>query len=171
MRLRGRDSLGTPCLSGSTDLDTSFESRGHSPNFELSLYTAPLVSRPHFPSCPMLALRAGRVCPTTTTTRAFTTSTTAHRALPFFLDTLRAAAQETREHSKILSRDARHLRMIMFGKPGAGKGTLSARLVKKYDILSLSAGDLLRQHIMEGYGRVSMPVYQLSFNGLYAALK
>ncbi|KAF8921242.1 adenylate kinase-domain-containing protein [Mucidula mucida] len=98
----------------------------------------------------MLALRAGRVCPTTTTTRAFTTSTTAHRALPFFLDTLRAAAQETREHSKILSRDARHLRMIMFGKPGAGKGTLSARLVKKYDILSLSAGDLLRQHIMEG---------------------
>jgi nucleoside-triphosphate--adenylate kinase len=41
------------------------------------------------------------------------------------------------------------LRMIMFGKPGAGKGTLSARLVKKYDILALSTGDLLRQHITE----------------------
>ncbi|KAH8116930.1 ADK-domain-containing protein [Phellopilus nigrolimitatus] len=39
------------------------------------------------------------------------------------------------------------LRMIMFGKPGAGKGTLSARLVKKYDIISISTGDLLRQHI------------------------
>lgn len=41
------------------------------------------------------------------------------------------------------------LRMIMFGKPGAGKGTLSGRLVKKYDLLSLSTGDLLRQHIAE----------------------
>jgi len=39
--------------------------------------------------------------------------------------------------------------MLMFGKPGAGKGTLSARLVKKYDIITLSTGDLLRQHIAE----------------------
>ncbi|KAG6900849.1 hypothetical protein C0993_009967 [Termitomyces sp. T159_Od127] len=46
--------------------------------------------------------------------------------------------------------DSSHfLRMLMFGKPGAGKGTLSARLVEKYDILSLSSGDLLRQHIAE----------------------
>jgi len=37
--------------------------------------------------------------------------------------------------------------MLMFGKPGAGKGTLSAKLVKKYDIMALSTGDLLRQHI------------------------
>lgn len=43
------------------------------------------------------------------------------------------------------------LRMIMFGKPGAGKGTLSSRLVKEFDILSLSTGDLLRQHIAERY--------------------
>ncbi|THU89528.1 ADK-domain-containing protein [Dendrothele bispora CBS 962.96] len=41
------------------------------------------------------------------------------------------------------------LRMLMFGKPGAGKGTLSTRLVKKYDIVTLSTGDLLRQHILE----------------------
>jgi hypothetical protein len=41
------------------------------------------------------------------------------------------------------------LRMIMFGKPGAGKGTLSGRLVKKYEILTLSTGDMLRQHIAE----------------------
>jgi len=39
--------------------------------------------------------------------------------------------------------------MLMFGKPGAGKGTLSARLVQKYEILSLSTGDMLRQHIAE----------------------
>ncbi|KAG6329109.1 hypothetical protein ID866_9981 [Astraeus odoratus] len=45
--------------------------------------------------------------------------------------------------------DNKVLRMLMFGKPGAGKGTLSSRLVKKYDILSLSTGDLLRQHIAE----------------------
>jgi nucleoside-triphosphate--adenylate kinase len=41
-------------------------------------------------------------------------------------------------------------RMLMFGKPGAGKGTLTTRLVQKYDILALSTGDLLRQHIAEG---------------------
>jgi adenylate kinase len=37
--------------------------------------------------------------------------------------------------------------MIMFGKPGAGKGTLAQRLMKKYDLVSVSTGDLLRQHI------------------------
>lgn len=35
----------------------------------------------------------------------------------------------------------------MFGKPGAGKGTLTARLVKKYNITPISTGDLLRHHI------------------------
>lgn len=45
--------------------------------------------------------------------------------------------------------DKKVLRMLMFGKPGAGKGTLSAKLVKKYDIVALSTGDLLRQHIAE----------------------
>ena len=39
--------------------------------------------------------------------------------------------------------------MLMFGKPGAGKGTLTARLAQKYDILTLSTGDLLRQHIAD----------------------
>ncbi|KAL1747519.1 adenylate kinase-domain-containing protein [Schizophyllum fasciatum] len=43
----------------------------------------------------------------------------------------------------------RLLRMLMFGKPGAGKGTLSARLTRKYDVVSISSGDLLRQHIAE----------------------
>ena len=47
-------------------------------------------------------------------------------------------------------KDEHFARMLMFGKPGAGKGTLTARLVQKYDILALSTGDLLRQHIAEG---------------------
>jgi len=37
----------------------------------------------------------------------------------------------------------------MFGKPGAGKGTLAQRLMKKYDLVAVSTGDLLRQHIAE----------------------
>jgi len=41
------------------------------------------------------------------------------------------------------------LRMLMFGKPGAGKGTLSTRLINKYDISFVSCGDLLRGHINE----------------------
>jgi hypothetical protein len=39
------------------------------------------------------------------------------------------------------------LRMLLFGKPCSGKGTLAARLSKKYDISTISTGDLLRQHI------------------------
>lgn len=39
--------------------------------------------------------------------------------------------------------------MVMFGKPGAGKGTLAQRLMKKYDLVAVSTGDLLRQHIAE----------------------
>ena len=73
------------------------------------------------------------------TTRSISHSTSPSKALPFGLNNLRTAEQN----------DGKVLRMLMFGKPGAGKGTLSARLVKKYDILSLSVGDLIRQHIAE----------------------
>ncbi|KAI6103369.1 ADK-domain-containing protein [Pisolithus sp. B1] len=41
------------------------------------------------------------------------------------------------------------LRMLIFGKPCAGKGTLTSKLTDKYDIHSISTGDLLRQHILE----------------------
>jgi adenylate kinase family enzyme len=47
-------------------------------------------------------------------------------------------------------KDEHFARMLMFGKPAAGKGTLTTRLTQKYDILALSMGDLLRQHIAEG---------------------
>lgn len=43
----------------------------------------------------------------------------------------------------------RGLRMLMFGKPGSGKGTLSGRLLKHYDISFVSTGDVLRQEIAQ----------------------
>ena len=75
-------------------------------------------------------------------TRAFGGSTSSHKALPFSLQSNRSSTKDDKEPGKVLH-------MLMFGKPGAGKGTLSARLVKKYDVLTLSTGDLLRQHIAE----------------------
>ncbi|KAJ7581465.1 adenylate kinase [Mycena floridula] len=101
-------------------------------------------------------MQAARFCPRSTVKRkpqnfqpkrSISRSASAAKALPFFLNTIRAAAQDTveRKHGS-----DKYLRMLMFGKPGAGKGTLTARLVKKYDIMSISSGDLLRQHISEG---------------------
>jgi len=39
------------------------------------------------------------------------------------------------------------LHLILFGPPGAGKGTQSAFLVSKYDLVHLSTGDIFRGHI------------------------
>ncbi|KAI0807556.1 adenylate kinase [Fomes fomentarius] len=74
--------------------------------------------------------------------RAISQSAASQKALPFSLNSARS---ETAAGSG----QGRVLRMVMFGKPGAGKGTLSARLTNKYEIISLSTGDLLRQHIAE----------------------
>lgn len=76
--------------------------------------------------------------------RGFGGSTRSHKAIQSSLQTRGSTADAENPHA-----DGKVLRMLMFGKPGAGKGTLAARLVKKYDILSLSTGDLLRQHIAE----------------------
>ncbi len=42
------------------------------------------------------------------------------------------------------------LNIILFGPPGAGKGTQSEKLIKKYNLTHLSTGDLFRKHITEG---------------------
>jgi nucleoside-triphosphate--adenylate kinase len=92
----------------------------------------------------LLCLRP-RICP-----REFSTSTPSQTALPFLLRNSRSAAAPDVDTGPDSSHpNGRVLRMIMFGKPGAGKGTLTARLARKFDILSISTGDLLRQHIAE----------------------
>lgn len=42
------------------------------------------------------------------------------------------------------------LNLILFGPPGAGKGTQSARLAEKYNLVHLSTGDILRSEIKNG---------------------
>ena len=39
------------------------------------------------------------------------------------------------------------MNIVIFGPPGAGKGTQSKFIVKKYEIYQLSTGDLLRNEI------------------------
>jgi adenylate kinase len=39
------------------------------------------------------------------------------------------------------------LNLILFGPPGAGKGTQSAKLLLKYNLIHLSTGDILRQEV------------------------
>ncbi|MHA8051504.1 adenylate kinase [Aquirufa sp. ROCK-SH2] len=42
------------------------------------------------------------------------------------------------------------LNLVLFGPPGAGKGTQSAKLIEKYGLIHLSTGDLLRAEISAG---------------------
>jgi adenylate kinase len=39
------------------------------------------------------------------------------------------------------------LNIVLFGPPGAGKGTQSAKLIEKYQLVHISTGDLFRMHI------------------------
>jgi adenylate kinase len=39
------------------------------------------------------------------------------------------------------------LNIVLFGPPGAGKGTQSEKLIAKYNLIHLSTGDLLREQI------------------------
>ncbi|MFC0185934.1 Adenylate kinase [Pseudarcicella hirudinis] len=41
------------------------------------------------------------------------------------------------------------LNLVLFGPPGAGKGTQSAKLIEKYNLVHISTGDLFRMHIKE----------------------
>jgi len=42
------------------------------------------------------------------------------------------------------------LNLVLFGPPGAGKGTQSERLIAKYQLVHLSTGDILRHEIANG---------------------
>lgn len=39
------------------------------------------------------------------------------------------------------------LNLVLFGPPGAGKGTQSEKLISKYNLVHISTGDLFRAHI------------------------
>src|SRR5690606_35682417 len=42
------------------------------------------------------------------------------------------------------------LNIVLFGPPGAGKGTQSKKLIEKYNLNHISTGDLFRKHLGEG---------------------
>ncbi|PWG79125.1 adenylate kinase [Pararcticibacter amylolyticus] len=42
------------------------------------------------------------------------------------------------------------LNLVLFGPPGAGKGTQSQKLIEKYQLVHLSTGDILRSEIANG---------------------
>jgi adenylate kinase len=42
------------------------------------------------------------------------------------------------------------LNIVLFGPPGAGKGTQSEKLIEHYNLLHISTGDLFRKHLGEG---------------------
>ena len=42
------------------------------------------------------------------------------------------------------------LNIVLFGPPGAGKGTQSEKLIEKYSLNHISTGDLFRKHLGEG---------------------
>src|SRR5690606_37804332 len=39
------------------------------------------------------------------------------------------------------------LNLVLFGPPGAGKGTQSEKLIEKYQLVHISTGDIFRAHI------------------------
>lgn len=44
---------------------------------------------------------------------------------------------------------AKRLQALIMGAPGSGKGTISERIVKSFDMLHVSSGDILRKIIRE----------------------
>src|SRR5690606_517690 len=57
----------------------------------------------------------------------------------------------TERHSRVSLTDMeKMLNLVLFGPPGAGKGTQSQKLIDKYGLIHLSTGDLLRSEIARG---------------------
>src|ERR1700761_1483436 len=57
------------------------------------------------------------------------------------------------------------LNLVLFGPPGAGKGTQSQNLIEKYGVIHLSTGDLLRNEIAQGT-ELGIEAKKLMDNGL-----
>ena len=52
------------------------------------------------------------------------------------------------------------LNIVLFGPPGAGKGTQAEKLIEKYDLVHLSTGDIFRSNIK---GETSLGVLAKSY--------
>ena len=50
-----------------------------------------------------------------------------------------------------------NINIVIFGAPGSGKGTQSAKLIDRYGLYHISTGELLRDHIKRGteLGRIA----------------
>jgi adenylate kinase len=57
------------------------------------------------------------------------------------------------------------LNLIIFGPPGAGKGTQSAKLIDRYSLVHISTGDLFRAHISNNTA-LGLRVKQLLADGI-----
>ena len=57
------------------------------------------------------------------------------------------------------------LNIVLFGPPGAGKGTQSQKLIDKYNLIHLSTGDLLRSEIAAGTA-LGLEAKKLMDNGI-----
>ena len=57
------------------------------------------------------------------------------------------------------------INLVLFGPPGAGKGTQSEKLIQKYGFLHISTGDLFRMH-MKNDTALGLRVKEIINNGL-----
>ncbi|HXB10623.1 MAG TPA: adenylate kinase [Bacteroidia bacterium] len=57
------------------------------------------------------------------------------------------------------------LNIILFGPPGAGKGTQATKLIEKYNIVHLSTGDILRGEVAAGT-KLGLEAKQLMDKGI-----
>src|SRR5690606_38408884 len=56
------------------------------------------------------------------------------------------------------------LNLVLFGPPGAGKGTQSQKLMEKYQLVHISTGDIFRAHI-QGKTDLGKQVSQIIADG------